>query len=881
MISEQNKKKILEIKHLKENNWQKNYLTWMTYYKEFRRPKSQKNPIKITLYKNSKNNDNFFYFRLRNKNSQIYKDDERNKYLNTFNPYVTMMMSNATNLTQYDHTEYVQGNRLAPSKTISNFSASNTEYTHHPKKKKFFGLDGKTPLYDNEQFDTNTDNFKMSSLNDLYMKTSMGMKTMGYLPTKENKNYNTKYNYNNSFERHFTIEDEEFANNIFFDGNLKKEDRRYNKEERKKFYKKFYIDKRLTFEEENEIEKKIKNNHDIQKKIIESRDYRDPFKSKKILKINSQMADTVEKIRLDLQCQKFQEEYDSICKFNIKKNRMPNIKILSKNLKKEVTTTLKKLKNRKKSITIKEDKYSNLKEYLNHKMQEAFIHESKISKYDHHLNEFKLDLGIIPIRHHPDLRTFSSCCYDEAKSIIYLYGGIGGKKFGDLWEFKYDPMSGRINWNKIYSPSVEDETEYDYMEIEEPLPRFGHTIHYINNKIYVFGGEFDKWDKSKYKNDVLWIYDFNKNEWELDKCKNNNIINNKIKRGSSSPNKNILQSNKSNLKKSKIRNNNNDPTQNINEKSKSYKYIPKIKNNNNTWFKNSKVKFAKNKIFEKEERKVTFSKQLTIKATKSANQKTILKNTKNVETNNNNKDNDEPNLKENLEENKAIFPCLRRNHVSLIVGSTILIYGGISTNENYLNDCWIYDLKNGKWDLLDFSGRYPPPLGFHSCCIALEKEQLHSEFLTVYNKPASNRKTLPLLKLDGIFLFGGINETKTPTNLFFHMSIGLKPAVFDIPPTNGKPPSPRVSASMNFSTECNMIIIHGGKNDLHDQSFMNDITILDLETLDWIHPSCNNFIPPERAEHLSLIVGNQLIIFGGTSAEALMNFDFIMINLDF
>ena len=249
MISEQNKKKILEIRHLKENNWQKNYLTWMTYYKEFRRPKSQKNPIKLTLYKNSNNNDNYFYFRLRNKNSQIYKDDERNKYLNTFNPYVTMMMSNATNLTQYDHTEYVQGNRLAPSKTISNFSANNTEYTIHPKKKKFFGLDGKTPLYDNDQFDTNTDNFKMSSLNDLYMKTSMGMKTMGYLPTKENKNYSTKYNYNNSFERHFTIEDEEFANDIFFDGNLRKEDRRYKKEDRKKFYKKFYIDKRLNFEE--------------------------------------------------------------------------------------------------------------------------------------------------------------------------------------------------------------------------------------------------------------------------------------------------------------------------------------------------------------------------------------------------------------------------------------------------------------------------------------------------------------------------------------------------------------------------------------------------------------------------------------------------------
>ena len=882
MISAQKRKKIEEIKHLKENNWQKNYLTWMTYYKEFKRPKSQKNPIKLTLYKNPKNNDNFFYFRLRNKNSQIYKGDDRNKYLNTFNPYVTMMMTNATNLTQYDHTEYVQGNKLVPKKTLSNFSASPTEYANHQKKKKFFGLDGKTPLYDNEQLDINTDNFKMSSLNDLYMKTSMGMKTIGHIPTNENKTFNTKYNYNNSKERHFTLEDEEFANNIFFDGNLKKEERRYKKEDRHKFYKDFYIQKKLTYEEENEIEKKFKHNNDIQKKIIESRDYRDPFKSKKILKINSQMADTVEKIRLDLQCQKFQEEYDSICKFNIKKNRMPNIKILSKNLKKnEINTILKKLKTKKKNVSIKENRFSSLKEFITHKMQETFIHSTnKISRYDHKTSEFRLDLGIIPIRHHPDLRTFSSICFDEPKNVIYLYGGIGGKKFGDLWECRYDSIMGKIDWNKIYSPIIEDEAEYDYMDIDEPLPRYGHTIHYIDNKIYVLGGEFDKWDKSKYKNDFLWIYDFNKSIWELDKYKANN---NKIKKGLTSLKQNFIQNTQNNLKNNKTVSINIDKIIKINDKSKSYKNIPKTKNNNNTWLKTSKADFLKSKLFEKEERKVTFSKQLTKKILKNTNKKSILKSLKKLEINNNinnNENNDESNLIEK-EENKVLFPCLRRNHISLIIGSTILVYGGISPSENYLNDCWVYDLNIGKWDLLDFKGRYPPPIGFHSCCIALEKEQLNSENLTIYYKPPSNRKTLPLLKLDGIFFFGGINETKIPTNLFFHMSIGMKPAVFDIPPTNGKPPSPRVSATMNFSPECNMIIIYGGKNDLKPESFMNDIVMLDLETLDWIHPTCNNFIPPERAEHLSLIIGNQLIVFGGSSAEALLNFDFIMVNLDF
>ena len=163
--------------------------------------------------------------------------------------------------------------------------------------------------------------------------------------------------------------------------------------------------------------------------------------------------------------------------------------------------------------------------------------------------------------------------------------------------------------------------------------------------------------------------------------------------------------------------------------------------------------------------------------------------------------------------------------------------------------------------------------------MALEKEQMNSPALSIYNKPASNRKTLPLLKLEGIFFFGGINETKVPTNLFFQLTIGFKPALFEIPETHGQPPSPRIGASMDFSPECNMIFIHGGKNDFQSELFLNDIVMLDLQTLHWIHPGTNNFVPPSRAQHLSTIIGNQLVIFGGSNAESLLNFDLMMINV--
>lgn len=890
MISEKDKKRIKEIRQIKENNWQKKYQTWLTYYKDFKRPKSQNNPLNHQIQRASKNN-NFFYFRLRNKNSFIHKNDYRNKYLNTFNPYVTMMMTNATNLTQYNYTEYVLKNKPSPKRENSEFSSNETENNFY-KKKKFFGLEAKTPLYDNELYETNTENFKMSSINDLYMKTSMGigMKTIGNLTLKNN---NTIYN-NNGNERHYTLEDDEIANTIFFDGNAKKEERVYAKEVRHKFYKDNDIDKKLTYDEFHEIEKKLRKKYNIKVRNVQKRDYRDPFKSKKILKINSQMSNTVEKIRLDLQFQKFQKEYDDICKFNIKNNRMPNIKILKKHLHQpEEAQNIKQTKIKKKSVFEREFLLLNMKEFLNNKMKESCGDmPNKIIRYEQNEEPCRLDICYLKVRHHPILRTFTSISYDELNDFIYLYGGLGGKIFGDLWICKYKYDIKKIVWEKLFDiPEINyNNNDYDIdIDIKGPMPRYGHTMHFLNNKLYIFGGEYDGWGKDKYKKDFLWIFDLEKNEWELngnkEKLNHKNLQEEQYSNKTKSKNESRINLRHLNLNNNLIKENKfNRQSLTVKKLKKERKnqeqitFSKKIYNKNidDIWGINSINK--KNKLFDKEERKVTFS--------------TINKRVKNIKINPkkerkkklteyNSDENDIENNKLNeSEESRILFPSPRKNHVSLIVGSHIFIYGGINPNNNFLNDCWIYDLNKDRWDLLDFNGRYPPPLGFHSCCIALEKEQLTSPSLSIYNKPASNRKTLPLLKLEGIFFFGGINETKVPTNLFFQLSVGTKPAFFEIPPTYGKPPSPRICASMDFSLKCNMIFIHGGKNDFENELYLNDIVILDLQTLNWIHPETNNISPPSRAEHSSVIIGNQLVIFGGSNAESLLNFDFLMINVD-
>ena len=69
---------------------------------------------------------------------------------NPFNPYVTMMMAKAANLTTYDNTKYVQQNKK---KNLSSQNSTEklTLYNNNQKtpiRKTFFGLDAKASLSD-------------------------------------------------------------------------------------------------------------------------------------------------------------------------------------------------------------------------------------------------------------------------------------------------------------------------------------------------------------------------------------------------------------------------------------------------------------------------------------------------------------------------------------------------------------------------------------------------------------------------------------------------------------------------------------------------------------------------------------------------------------
>ena len=894
MISKETKEKINKIKELQSKNHIKNYLIFNTFHNNFK--KQSMRPYSTSTGKEYKLNDKIFYSRLRNKNAQIYKNNDKNNErilslysdYTCYNPYVTMMMTNGASVTEYNHKKYIQTESSIPPIEISN---KVPKIKKGKKVKKYFGIDGDTPLIET---DRKTKKTGRTTLTDLYSTTSLGMKTMTNLPSKlYNQNNNLhNLNLNNISNFNFITESErKFAGDLFLDSFRTKNQRHFSKENKINFYEDYNIIRKLTIDEENKIDKIInqnaKNNFNFypvfrginsEDKIginthITDREYKDPYNSLKKMKINNQMINVIEKINLNFQYQKFQKEYDNICELNMQKNRMPNVKVITK---KKIRTyqdlkTQKYLKifetNEQNDQKSRKKKNKSKKE--NDKINSLFEKPQNIFTRSDTLNDLKIKVDYACFIFHPELRTMYSVCFNDEKGMIYIHGGLGGKKLADLWVFML--TLGKIGWHKIYEP--DPLADFD----NEPCPRFGHTMHFYNDKLYIIGGEFQNWSENKVNEGIMCVYDINKKNWDMmkDKYDYNTYLRKKAEK--EAINKDILSFNEiTNAMKNYDDNNEIDINKNnIN------------KDNNNQ--KDEILDNPKNNDLEKKTKKsskMILNKRFSIikKVNKGLSSKNVnkfnIKKEKENETENINNNENDKNEKENIEENAIQFPCLRRNHVSLLIGSNLFIYGGINQSKTCLNDCWIYDLIKNKWSILEFTGRYPPPLYSHCACLALESSQLLQDTLTIYHKPASSRKTLPLLKSDGVFFFGGYNDTKIPTNLFFRMVIGIKPVIFEIPEISGIPPSPRIEATMNFYSGNNMIIIHGGRNDMKNELY-SDIVLLDMENMNWIHPKFMSEPPLQRSEHKSVIISSKLFIFGGNNGESLINFDFTIFDLDF
>ena len=215
----------------------------------------------------------------------------------------------------------------------------------------------------------------------------------------------------------------------------------------------------------------------------------------------------------------------------------------------------------------------------------------------------------------------------------------------------------------------------------------------------------------------------------------------------------------------------------------------------------------------------------------------------------------------------------------------MLVFGGIDDDEKYLNDMWIFDIQKYKWSPLLFRSKLRiPQIAFHSGCLVIKSNSvmLHTQ-LSIYKLPevgGKSRGSKP--KLEGVYVFGGMDKDGNYSNTLWCIRIGTKPVDVIYLKAFGKPPIPRMSCGICYLNELNFIVIHGGKNDtIENNEILNDIMLFDLETFNWIRPVYKEEDFKPVCGHVNFGYANSIYILGGFNNSGFAKFDFYSIEFDF
>ena len=243
----------------------------------------------------------------------------------------------------------------------------------------------------------------------------------------------------------------------------------------------------------------------------------------------------------------------------------------------------------------------------------------------------------------------------------------------------------------------------------------------------------------------------------------------------------------------------------------------------------------------------------------------------------------------------------RKHHIAHIVGQYMLINGGISEDNNYLNDIFVLDIPNMKWyepqikviksnfnenknnndSLSDIDKTYAivkenenksykfkhkasiysdnasekqqlksnnnsssvPCLAYHSSCVVLPESIILNNHTNIFKFPNLDKRSFTKPKEKGIYIFGGkfgpgVNNI---SNDLYCLRIGKKEFEWILIETQGKKPEKRYLSSITFIENQNIIFIHGGKNDSAIYYNNNKLFDMNLDDKDNINYNQDNY----------------------------------------
>mmetsp|Transcript_10009 Transcript_10009/g.37350 ORF Transcript_10009/g.37350 Transcript_10009/m.37350 type:complete len:925 (+) Transcript_10009:969-3743(+) len=175
----------------------------------------------------------------------------------------------------------------------------------------------------------------------------------------------------------------------------------------------------------------------------------------------------------------------------------------------------------------------------------------------------------------------------------------------------------------------------------------------------------------------------------------------------------------------------------------------------------------------------------------------------------------------------------------------LYVFGGLLDAQHQVssNQMYAFSVKEQKWRRIQQKGHIPKPRHDHSMCVVGGK----------------------------MFLFGGTNSEEYYKDL---LEFDLSSNTWFRTKTHGKSPGRRSGHSaVMYGTS---IYIFGGGN---DEKLYNDIFMLNTETLTWTELKVDSsFIPTQRIHHTASVIGNRMLVFGGTGKgtadTSVISFDF-------
>lgn len=202
------------------------------------------------------------------------------------------------------------------------------------------------------------------------------------------------------------------------------------------------------------------------------------------------------------------------------------------------------------------------------------------------------------------------------------------------------------------------------------------------------------------------------------------------------------------------------------------------------------------------------------------------------------------------------FIPARKGHISGILGKHMIISGGFNDKQHIIGDCAVLNLQKMTWSYLEITNIHLLARAYHAASAVVSGASNQSIY----------RLNDPSYLKTGLFVFGGLDYLKRPTNTLINIAPGTKPVKCEIVDAGGVPPSPRFMHSMVFCKNFNFLIVFGGRIDLTDKkeyTCFSDVHIFNVSSLFWTTVKVHGNIPMARSAHCCEIMGSEMFIFGG------------------